>query len=183
MAHRTLVDIKGYEGLYSITPDGKVWNHKKSLWQKYECSKGYYRVTLSRCGKKKKYFVHRLVAEAFIPNPDNLPCVNHKDECKTNNIVQNLEWCTVLYNCNYGTRNSKITRGHNYTKIVLAAKEKREKPVCCIELDKLFKSVTEAANEMGLQASNISKCCKGVVGFKTAGGFHWKYAQKEAVTV
>ena len=177
MAHKTLIDIKGYEGLYAVTPDGRVWSYRSSAWMGYDYSHGYRRVTLTVDGKKKKFAVHRLVAEAYIPNPNNLPCVNHKDECKTNNAVENLEWCTALYNCNYGTRNSKIPRNHDYAKIVAASKEKCEKPVLCVELNRVFKSVTEAAKEMGLQISNITHCCRGTVGFKTAGGYHWKYAE------
>lgn len=92
--------IKGYEGLYYITEDGKIYSSIQNKWLKiWTDNQGYLVVTLQ--GEKKK--VHRLVAETFIPNPDNLPVVNHKDEDKSNPSVDNLEWCTYEYNRNYGT--------------------------------------------------------------------------------
>lgn len=73
--------------------------------------KGFYlQVSLSKNGISKRYLIHRIVAKAFIPNPENLPEVNHKDECKTNNSVENLEWCTHKYNNNYGSKKNQ-TRG------------------------------------------------------------------------
>ena len=105
--------IPGYEGLYEVSNLGRVkrikrydrFNHKivsKLLKPSYNTN-GYYIVQLSNNGFKKSKLVHRLVAQLFIPNPDNLPQVNHKDEDKTNNIVDNLEWCDSKYNNNYGT--------------------------------------------------------------------------------
>lgn len=95
-----LKPIKGYEGLYYITKDGKVYSRIQNKWLKiWADNQGYLVVNLQ--GEKKR--VHRLVAEAFIPNPDNLPVVNHKDENKSNPSVDNLEWCTYKYNNNYGT--------------------------------------------------------------------------------
>lgn len=121
---------------------------------------GYCKVSLSKEGKKKFYLIHRLVAETFIPNPDNLPCVNHKDEDKSNNCVDNLEWCSIEYNNAYGTRT-----------------EKTYKPVYCVELDRTFKSLTEAAKELGLSKGNITNCCKGR--YKTTGGYHFRYKEVE----
>lgn len=92
--------IKGYEGLYYITENGKIYSSIQNKWLKtWADSQGYLVVNLQ--GEQKK--IHRLVAEAFIPNPDNLPVVNHKDENKSNPSVDNLEWCTYKYNNNYGT--------------------------------------------------------------------------------
>lgn len=109
-------DIEGYEGLYQISNTGKV----KSLKRKYKtkkcdeiikspslASRGYFRLPLCKEGKVKYFYIHRLVAQAFIPNPENLPQVNHKDENKLNNNVTNLEWCTHTYNMNYGNINIK----------------------------------------------------------------------------
>ena len=99
-------DIEGYEGLYKISNMGRVksikFNKEKILFLQKD-KYGYLRVGLRKMGKLKNYFVHRLVAEAFIPNPNNLPIVNHKDENKQNNCVENLEWCTVKYNNSYAT--------------------------------------------------------------------------------
>ena len=91
--------------------------HSAGFWKENKKTKtGYLRITLNKNGKYKTFAVHRLVAEAFIPNPNNLPCVNHKDENQFNNDFRNLEWCTYKYNSNYGTikqRLSKSLSGEN----------------------------------------------------------------------
>ena len=101
--------VVGYEGLYEVSNFGRVRSlrRNKILKLKNEVD-GYIRVTLCNGGTEKLYQVHRLVAQAFIPNPDNLPQINHKDEVKSNNIVTNLEWCTVHYNNTYGTRLQRV---------------------------------------------------------------------------
>ena len=154
-----LKDIKDYEGLYAITRNGNVWSYKSNKFLKPGLTKdGYNRVILCKEGKRKTNYIHRLVAEAFIPNPDNLPQVNHKDENKQNNCVNNLEWCDAKYNINYGTRIERIS-----------------KPVYCIELDRTFKSQVEAARELGINQGNISSCLTGKL--KTVGGYHFRYAE------
>ena len=153
-------DIVGYEGEYAITRDGNVWSYKSKKFLKPADNngKGYMTICLIKNGKKKTHYIHRLVAEAFIPNPDNLPQVNHLDENKSNNCVENLEWCDAKYNINYGTRIERIS-----------------KPVYCEELNRTFKSGKEAAKELGISNENICNCCKGKL--KTTGGFHWRYAE------
>ena len=151
-------DVKEYEGEYAITRDGQVWSYKRKKFLKPRLVGGYHQVVLCKDGKKKDLYIHRLVAEAYIPNPDNLPQVNHKDEDKSNNCVENLEWCDAKYNINYGTRTKKIS-----------------KPVYCEELNRTFKSQVEAARELGLKQCNIVSCCKGR--YKTTGGYHWRYAE------
>lgn len=110
-------DILGYEGLYQVSNLGNVrsLNYRRSgktKLLKQGTDNGYKRVELSKNGKKKKYWVHRLVAIAFISNPNNYKEVNHKDEDKSNNNVNNLEWCTREYNNNYGTRNKRTSESH-----------------------------------------------------------------------
>lgn len=130
-------------------------------------------------GKFKCELVHKLVAKAFIPNPDNLPCVNHKDEDKTNNKVDNLEWCTHKYNNNYGTKNkrtSKLKTNNTYN----------TRPVLCIETGTIYPTIHEAERQTGILTSGIVACCKGTVYSKrngytkvhTAGGYHWKYLDR-----
>ena len=155
-------DIVGYEGEYAITRDGNVWSYKSNKFLKPRLIGGYHQVNLYKDGKKKDLYIHRLVADAFIPNPDNLPQVNHKDEDKSNNCVENLEWCDAKYNANYGTRTERVIN-----KISI--------PVYCVELDKVFKSGKEAAKELGISNQNITSCCKGKL--KTTGGYHWRYAE------
>lgn len=114
-------DIKGYEGIYQISNMGRVKSlsngkYKKEKIRKYRKDKdGYLQLNLHKNNVMTTFKVHRLVAEAFIPNPHNLPQVNHKDEDKTNNRVDNLEWCTVEYNNNYGTRNKRIANALTIT--------------------------------------------------------------------
>lgn len=111
-------DIEGYEGLYQISNLGRVWSVRKEIYRKPCIVSNYYGVSLTKDGHYDTFSIHRLVAEAFIPNPLNLPQVNHIDEDKLNNRADNLEWCTAKYNCNYGGRNSKIgdkSRGHRLT--------------------------------------------------------------------
>lgn len=151
-------DIRNYEGLYAITEDGKVWSYKRNKWLKPTLyNNGYLYVTFG----DKRHAMHRLVAEAYIPNPDNLPEVNHKDECKTNNCIKNLEWCTHEYNSNYGNRNKKIS-------------EKQGKQILCVELNKTFNSFSDAARALGLKSHvSLVNCFRGRA--KTAGGYHWRY--------
>ena len=92
-------DVKGYEGLYAVTSCGKVWSYRNECFLKPRANRcGYLYLNLSKNGKAKSYMIHRLVAEAYLPNPENLPQVNHKDENKANNCLQNLEWCDASYN-------------------------------------------------------------------------------------
>ena len=156
-------DIKDYEGLYAITRDGNVWSYRNNKFLKPRLNKGdYHQVNLCKNGKGKNFLIHRLVAKAFIPNPNNLPEVNHKDEDKSNNCVENLEWMSKIDNINYGTGIERSAK-------------KRSKPVYCIELNKIFDGARQAARELGLDNSSIIKCCKGKV--KTHRGYHWKYAE------
>lgn len=156
-------DIKGYGGLYLVSNCGRVYGNESHTFLKpYRNYNGYLKVDLYKDGKRVKYFVHRLVAETFIPNPNNYPQVNHKDENKENNFVSNLEFCDCKYNINYGT-------GHH------RAAEKSKKPVFCIELNTLFESVTEASEITGICLQSISMCCRG--NRKTAGHMHWRFAE------
>lgn len=97
-------DILGYEGLYAVTSCGRVWSYKSNRFlEPYRDRKGYLRVTLYGNGSKKDCKVHRLVAEAYLPNPNNWPHINHKDEIKSHNFLGNLEWCNADYNNHYGS--------------------------------------------------------------------------------
>ena len=99
-------DIPNYEGLYAITSCGKVWSHRRKMFLKPQPDKeGYLCVYLTNHCDKKAFKIHRLVAQAYLSNPDDKRCVNHKDEVKTHNWVNNLEWMTDYENCNYGSRN------------------------------------------------------------------------------
>lgn len=158
-------DINGYEGMYRVSNLGRVLSlngNYKILRQNVE--REYYKVRLSRENKSKAKSVHRLVAEAFIPNPNNLPMVNHKDENKLNNKYDNLEWCTCKYNLNYGNAQAKRVK-------------KQSKKVYQYDLDmnliKIWDNSMNIKRELGLDNSSIGKCCKGIGG--SSGGFIWSY--------
>lgn len=176
-------DVPGYEGLYLVSnqgrvkrlPIGKQWSYRKThnnIRKPKLATNGYFQVNLSKNNKVKFYNIHRLVAMAFIPNPLNLPCVNHKNEIKTDNRVQNLEWCTILYNCNYGTgvERQKISRINNpndkFARKLVGIKN--SKPVRQLTPDgefiALHRSLTDASLATGVHISQISRHCNGKVG-------------------
>ena len=160
-----MVDIRGYEGKYAITSCGKVWSYKtKKFLSTHKNSKGYERVYLCKDKGGKSLAIHKLVAMAYIPNPNNLPQINHKDENKENNSANNLEWCTNKYNSNYGTRNERMAKA-------------KGKKVLCIELNRIFDSEKQAERELNIGVARISECCSGKN--KTAGGYHWRYADEK----
>lgn len=112
--------MNGYEGLYQVSNLGRVKNTNNQIRKSYKRPDGYVSIVLCKNGKVTNHRVHRLVAKAFIPNPDNLLEINHKDENKTNNEASNLEWCNSSYNKNYGTRTEKFIHS-------------RGTPVKCVE--------------------------------------------------
>lgn len=170
-------DIKGYEGHYQISNFGRVKSLSRTIVDAIGSRKskeiimkqkvnagGYLVVNLSKCGKYKTLFIHRLVAEAFVNNPYKLPQVNHKDENKFNNCEWNLEWCTPVYNSNYGTRNER-TRRHKMKRVEQYTKEG--------VFIKVWDSITTVQEETGMSLFNISMACTGKT--KTAFGYIWKY--------
>lgn len=160
---------KNVNDRYSVSNFGRIksnYANKERIMKQQNDSHGYLFVSLMIDGKKKTTAVHRLVAEAFIPNPNNLPQVNHKDEDKTNNCVDNLEWCTLQYNCNYGTRN--VRKGLNC-----------RKPICSVDKDGNvvhYGSRLEASMVTGIDGTTISKVLSNNYNAnKTAGDMLWLY--------
>lgn len=168
-------DIEGYDGLYQVSSYGRVRsldritnyaNGEKHLWKgrilkPAKNRDGYLTCVLYKNGKTENKNLHRLVAQAFILNPDNLPQVNHKDENPSNNHVENLEWCTQAYNNCYGTRLKKLSMS------VLQIDINTGRVISD------YPSTMEAERQLNISNSNISACCNGKR--KTAGGFKWCY--------
>lgn len=160
-------DIPGYEGIYQVSTSGRVKSlkfGKERILKPIRNNCGYLQVELCKNGECKRFYVHRLVAQVFLPNPNNLPEVNHIDEDKINNRVENLEFCDRIYNINYGTRTDKYS-----------------KPVLQFNKDGTFirewKSVKDVERNLGYIHQNISYCCVGR--YKTAYGYVWKYKERK----
>ena len=158
-------EIKNYEGLYSVSNLGRVYNIRLHKFMSIFKCKGYLQLNLMKNGIRKNFYVHRLVAEAFIENPNNYPCVNHKDENKANNCVNNLEWCSYEYNNNYGSHRNNLGK----YKII---------PVQMLDLQgniiKEFDSATNAGKYLNMKnPGNDTLCCRGKL--KTCYGYRWKY--------
>lgn len=192
-------DIEEYEGLYQVSNKGRVKSlsrytrHGRFIKEQLlSLSLGdrYLIVSLSLDNIRKTYSVHRLVAKAFLSNPNNLPMINHKDEDPTNNLVENLEWCTCLYNNNYGTRNKRLSntlKGHSVSNSVKSKISKSEIGKICmyqwrpvVQISKegeflgVFPTITMAAKILRIGRTSIRQCCIGSKDF--AGGFKWRYA-------
>ncbi len=152
--------VKGHSEMYEVSSDGDVFNKKTGRkLVKGLGSNGYLKVTLAY-GKKETLSVHRLVAEAFIDNPLNLPLVNHKDMNKTNNSADNLEWCSFKYNNTYGDcsyRNSKVNQYTTDGTLVRS-----------------WDSMKQIQEELGYRYQEISRACRGCR--RTSHGYEWRYA-------
>lgn len=166
---RAVVEYKLIEAFedYIVSSDGKVYSlkHGKMKEMKPRLNKGgYLKAVLCANGRHVTKSIHRLVARAFISNPDNLPEVNHKDEVKTNNCVDNLEWCTSEYNINFGSRGERMAKA-------LINHPALSVPVVCLETGVVYPSTCEAERQTGVNQSSISSCLNGKQ--QTAGGYHW----------
>ena len=169
-------DIKGYEGIYQISNLGRVksserrGNGREIILKGWKPKDGYKRVKLIKKYKVENKLIHRLIAEAFIPNPNNYPVVNHKNGIKTDNQIENLEWCTQKYNMREAQRLNLLNPGKNI-------KEKRKVKQYTKEgkFIEEWSSMIEVQRKLGYKTSAISMCCKGKI--KTAYGYIWKYAE------
>lgn len=158
--YKTIEEYPNYE----ISNMGNVRRKgRKMLKPLFTKSTGYYMVCLYNEFGAKRVLIHRLVADAFLFNPNNYPVVNHINEDKTDNRVENLEWCTRSYNINYGTSINKI---------------RKSKQKGCLQMDMEGNIIKEweciRVAQRTLKINNISKCCMGKM--KTTGGYKWKYA-------
>lgn len=183
-------EIPGFEKYYLVSNTGKIYSIRSERLLKQWKRLGYMRVNLSANGRRESWAVHRLVALAFIPNPEQKPTVNHINEIKDDNRVENLEWATTFEQNIHGTRLKRVRQHTDYKarKIdysVVASKhdyrsmgEKFSKPISQFNGSKLIKtypSLRQASKESGVSISHICACLKGR--YKTGGGWIWKYAK------
>ena len=173
-------DIKDYEGLYQVSDRGNVRsvdriNHIGSRYSgrilkpRYD-KDGYLRVSLSKNGIKKIKLIHRLVLEAFVENPSNLPEVNHLDEVKDNNELSNLEWCDSRYNVNYGTRIERIVK----------AQSKKVRAVNVESDEVLTFNSTQEAGRKGYTQGHVAAACRGdYYGGNIYRGHKWYYDEDD----
>ena len=173
-------DVLGYEGQYQVSNIGNVYSVERRDSRGNKCGgftlkpanvRGYLKVKLHKNGIGENKSVHRIVAEAFIPNPNNYLEINHKDENKANNCVENLEWCTREYNMNHGTRNEKVSK--KLSKKVKAGN---------IETGEVLTfSSTQEVTRKGYQSSSVSEACRGI--YCTTGHLYkdhrWSYMEAE----
>lgn len=150
-------DIKGFEGLYAVTSCGRVWSYRKQKFLSLNKNRenGYYFVRLRGDNKYTiTKHIHRLVAETYLPNPNNLTQVNHKDENKEHNYLKNLEWCTPQYNIDYSI----------------------SKKIKCRETGIIYKSISEAERQLNVHRSNIYRVLKGIS--RHTGGYTFEYVEE-----
>lgn len=181
-------DVAGYEGLYQVSNLGRVRSLDRVVANRngYAVKKGkiitpasvsgkqYQKVSLWKDNKGKTYLVHRIIAEAFLPNPHSFAEVNHKDENPMNNNVDNLEWCDRMYNAHYGTSIDRIVEKHKGVPV-------GEQPILQYSLDGVliarYESALKAAEAVNGNNSGICKCANGR--YKTSCGYIWKWEKNE----
>lgn len=174
-------NIKDYEGFYQVSNLGRVRSLDRVINNRFFKGQirkpkldryGYLVVNLSMNKKAKFYTIHRLVAKAFLESPNNFPEVNHKNEIKTDNRVENLEWCTTQYNSSYGSRAEKIIETRNKKEL-----KKAEKPVIMMTLEgkqiNEYKSMSEASRQNNISIGNLWSVLNGRLNH--TGGYCWKY--------
>ena len=160
--YEIFMPIESYEDTYAVSNLGRVKNIKtgRILKQSKE-NTGYMRVKLFKNNKGKHYSVHRLVLETFKANPDNKPQVNHINEDKTDNRLNNLEWSTPKENINHGSHNEQMASTNRSIGTYERLAERRSKQVYCITNNIIYSSAAEAARQLNLHSCNITACCKG----------------------
>lgn len=190
------IDIKGYDGRYKIGNKGTIigisrsndnrYKNKQWILKQYEDRKGYMYVTLQRKKRRKTIKVHRLVAEHFIENKNNYPCVNHIDSNRKNNDVSNLEFCTHKQNTQWALKtgrfdnmkklNSERMKGNKLNGYIYANEITKKKIIQC-DLDdnfiKEYQSISEASRQTGITITGISYCANGIR--KSGGGYLWRF--------
>lgn len=181
--------VPGYEGLYELSNMGRVRSLDRivrasgvskrrafgCVLNPYTNKLRYQYVALSKDGKSKTLSVHRLVANVFVPNPNNYSIINHKDENPSNNRADNLEWCTQMYNVHYGTGMERGDAKSNHGRMAVDKLDLNGNYICS------YRSISEAAEAVGVRKQSICACLKGKHSngrnVFTAGGYKWRYKE------
>lgn len=190
-------DVVGYEGYYQVSNKGRVRGLKYVFWagccfrtlperilKPNRNKSGYYYVVLHKNRKGRTWKIHRLVALAFVPNPEKKPCIDHINTIRTDNRVENLRWVTYKENVNNPiTKRRVIKSAKKGLNIIKENKDKYDeirlksvrKPILCIETNVVYESITKASKELNINFNSLAQCLQGIRNRKTAGGYHWKY--------
>ena len=194
--HEIWKPIRNYEGLYEVSNLGGIKrlendkNRKEKILKPYKNKLGYLCINLYRDNKVKQMYVHRLVAIAFIPNPENKPCIDHINTIRNDNRIENLRWVTYKENMNNELTKEKLSgeNSNNYGKprseeikkkiseSQKGGKNPKARGVFCYELNKSWDTSAEASRELNIDSSNITKCCKGKC--KSVKGYHFCYLEE-----
>lgn len=174
-------DVPGWEGLYKVSSDGQVFSVlKNKIKETWADKNGYLKVGLYRGIKGHQKSVHRLVAQAFIPNPENKPEIDHIDTNPTNNAVYNLRWVTRYENRHNPISMLKYAKIDYRTNLGKRGKlQPQTKPIRCIELNKIFWGTFEAERALDVDHRHIQAVLHRRDRRKTAGGYHWEYIKRE----
>ena len=195
-------DVIGYENLYQVSNLGRVKSLPKidlrghlrneKILHMFITKQGYCQLGLHKDGKEQKHLVHQLVAQAFIPNPNNYPIVNHKKEFeKDNNCVDNLEWCTYSYNAKYGTYQERRIKSVNFkerSKNIDYKNIQKHRRKKVYQYDKNLNLVNEfesvlKTGDFGFKPNEVSQCCNKVNHRKTHKGYIWSFNKIEVQTM
>lgn len=158
-----------------VSKDGRIFSHRSGKWRELtptDNGRGYKTVSMGR--SHPRAYIHRLVAETHIPNPDHYKEINHIDGDKSNNSVDNLEWCDRSHNLKHSYANGL----HDHTKAVKAMKRSHAKPVRIVETGQVFESVTDCARYLGTFHGNINECLNPAKKRHTAKGYHFEYVKE-----
>lgn len=172
-------DIKNYEGLYQISDKGNVKSLKREkILTPQKNSNGYLRVQLTKEGVKNRFFVHRLVAEAFNPNPNKYPIVNHLDCNPLNNDFKNLEWCTLKMNSEYMCKLKRNVRTKEWLENLHISAHNQYKPVLCINTQKEIIKEYECIQDVKFDGFDVGCVCLCAQNKrKTHKGYEWAYKE------
>lgn len=176
-------DVPGYEGLYQVSNTGLVKGQRGQILSPLSSGNGYWKIQLYNKEGRKKAFIHRLVAMAFIPNPENKPYINHKDNNPSNNSVDNLEWCTPKENFDWMKKQGRNKRTEKWLENLHKAQKRDYKAVKGTNIktgEVLYFEYLNSVRKSGFDPSSVCICCKGKI--SQHAGYRWEYVNEINLT-